>query len=128
MYKILISDDHQEMNHAYQEMFNENEYESFFVQDPEHVFQEVEANRPDILIINTNYKEPVNMTAEEVLKKVREKYPMETLPVIVVSQESNTGSYLKLIQLDINDYIVRPIANADALIDSVLDVIERYKI
>lgn len=67
---------------------------------------------PDILLLDVMMP---NMSGHEVCLKLREKYPMATLPIIMISAKSNQENILEGFSSGCMDYVVKPFSRHELL-------------
>jgi len=79
-------------------------------------------------IIITDYEMPV-MDGYEFTKLVRTKFPMEELPILVLSGTQDTLMIAKFLKIGANDYIPKPYINEEfiARLSNTLNILEMFK-
>ena len=69
------------------------------------------------------------MDGEELIAKVRENYSMNSLPIIVISENEDTNKFLKTLKLGANDYLKKPFLKEELMIrvNNLLDVYDNMR-
>ena len=88
-------------------------------------------NNPDtttIDLIITDYEMPI-MDGYELIKLVRTQFPLEELPILVLSGTEDTSIIAKFLKNGANDYIPKPFINEEfiARISNSLNILEMFK-
>lgn len=82
----------------------------------------------NIDLIITDYEMPV-MNGYEFTKLVRTKFPMEELPILILSGTQNTIMIARFLKVGANDYIPKPFINEEfiARISNSLNILDMFK-
>jgi diguanylate cyclase (GGDEF)-like protein len=84
--------------------------------------EKINKNKYDLIITDINM--PI-MNGEELIKRIREKYSIDELPILVVSG-NNENSLIKCLKLGANDFIKKPFS-AEELKVRVNNIFELYE-
>jgi len=84
------------------------------------------SNKIDLII--SDYEMP-NMNGYELVKKVRTKFNIEELPVLILSGTENTDMIARFLKAGANDYIPKPFINEEFLarVSNTLDIVRMFK-
>lgn len=107
--KVLIVDDSNTMRRIVINAFNGAGYgDSEFLEagDGLEAIAQVESN-PDVGLITLDWNMP-NMNGLEFLKKIREDFPKEKLPIIMVTTEAEKTNVITAIKHGANNYLTKP--------------------
>ena len=82
----------------------------------------------DIDLIISDYEMP-NMNGYELVKRVRTKFKIEDLPILVLSGTENTNMIAKFLKAGANDYIPKPFLNEEfiARVSNTLSISTMFK-
>lgn len=81
-HSILIADDHEEMRQLVLELLEAQGYEIRQAADTDAVLEQVQAHRPDLLILDVNMPGAGGIAA---LRSIREDQELNGMPVLVLS-------------------------------------------
>lgn len=83
---------------------------------------------PNIDLVVTDYEMP-DMNGYEFTKLIRTKYPIEQLPVLVLSATEDTYMISRLLKVGANDYIPKPFTSEEfiARISNSLTILDMFK-
>ena len=82
--------------------------------------------KESINLIITDLTMP-NISGEELIKFVREKYLMEELPIMVVSSNNEKDKLIEILKLGVNDFLTKPFLKEEFLI-RVLNIVDIYEV
>jgi len=113
---LTILLDSQNLNHT---RFSDGAQAWKYLQDPK-------SDKVDLII--SDYEMP-NMNGYELVKRVRTKFNMEDLPVLILSGTENLNMIAKFLKAGANDYIPKPFINEEfiARISNTLSVLSLFR-
>ncbi len=121
--KILIIDDDPMIARMYQERFSRDGFEVVLAFNGEEGLEKAEKEKPDIILLDMMMPK---MNGYEMLKALREKKEITSIPVIILS---SLGADPELIekskQLDVVDVIDKAAVPAKEVIERVKAVLEK---
>lgn len=104
--KILIVDDSDFDRNLLTIVFENKGFQVMSVDCGSKCFEEVNHNKPDIVLLDIMMPE---MNGQEVLHGLRKMYNSVELPVIMVTSKSDAADVVELLCLGANDYIIKPV-------------------
>lgn len=121
MAKVLITDDEPSMLRVLQVNLEIEGYETFLAGDGETALKRIEAESPDLVLLDIMM--PV-MDGWTVLKNLA-RMPLKSRPrVIIMTAKSGERDMAHGIELGADDYVVKPF-EVDDLLEAVADVLSR---
>ena len=83
---------------------------------------------PNVDLIITDYEMP-KMDGYEFTKLVRTRFPMEELPILILSGTQDTLMIAKFLKVGANDYIPKPFSNEEfiARLSNTLNILDMFK-
>ncbi|NRA46098.1 MAG: response regulator [Oligoflexales bacterium] len=103
---ILIVEDDEITATRLAEQLKKRDYVTQTLGDGESCLQLIEENPPELILLD--YMLP-GISGLEVLSKVREKYSLVELPVILATAKNDPSEVVNALKLGANDYITKPI-------------------
>lgn len=107
--KVLAIDDEQINLRILQNMLTLNGYECITASGGKEAIALLESMQdeelPDVVLLDVMMPE---MTGYEVCQRIREKYPVQTLPVIMLTAKREEKDIVKGFQSGANDYLTKP--------------------
>lgn len=107
--KVLAIDDEQINLRILQNMLSLNGYECITASGGKEAIALLESMHdeelPDVVLLDVMMPE---MTGYEVCQRIREKYPVQTLPVIMLTAKREEKDIVKGFQSGANDYLTKP--------------------
>jgi len=106
--KILVVDDEKRVRDELDEFLTANNYIVFQAALPSHIFEIINKNNIDIMILDIRLPE---MDGLEVLDKVKKSYP--SLEVIMITGHGEMNSVIQAMRSGASDYLTKPFRLAD---------------
>ena len=116
---LLFAEDEKIVQESMGELLSLYVKEIFFANDAKEAYTLYKEKSPDILI--TDLRMP-KVDGIDLIKKIREKD--KSLPIVVMSAETQKSDLLKLVKLSLIEYIVKPVKKAK--LDSALESVAKY--
>jgi len=87
-----------------------------------------DSSNKKIDLIITDYEMPI-MNGYELIKLIRTKFPLEELPILVLSGTEDTAIIARFLKNGANDYIPKPFINEEfiARISNALNILDMFK-
>lgn len=102
---IYSLDDDPAVSHILDLLFLRLGYNSKVFNDGQVLLENIKREKPDLLFLD--YSMP-RMNGAQVLKVVRSIYPKKDLPVVFISGSNDSEKIQELLEIGINDFIVKP--------------------
>lgn len=102
---IYSLDDDPAISHILDLLFLRLGYNSKVFNDGQVLLENIKREKPDLLFLD--YSMP-RMNGAQVLKVVRSIYPKKDLPVVFISGSNDSEKIQELLEIGINDFIVKP--------------------
>lgn len=110
MPKVLIIDDEQAICWAFSQLLTPEGYEVHTASSAEEGLEVVEAERPDVCLLDVRLP---GMSGIEALPKIKEASP--EMPVLVITAHGTMDTAIEAIRKGAYNYITKPIHNEDVL-------------
>lgn len=124
--RILILDDDQINSVALGKRLDRRGLKTSVIADPDQLFDILEKDKIELLLLDIVMPKTDGMT---ILKKVREKFQKNQLPVIMVTALNDSFDIVDAFKFGANDYITKPV-NVDvamARIQAHLSIVDLYQ-
>ena len=123
---VLIVEDSKIIRKHEKEILKKIKLNVFEAENGEKALEILKEKNIDLLI--TDLVMP-GMDGEELIAKVRENYSMNSLPIIVISENEDTNKFLKTLKLGANDYLKKPFLKEELMIrvNNLLDVYDNMR-
>lgn len=115
MNKVLLIDDDEINSKALAERLNRRGIDVQYTSDSVHALDLINQNRFNLIICDIVMPELDGLT---LLRNIRAKYPIEELPLIMVTAINDSSDILKAFEWGANDYVTKPV-NIDALVSRI---------
>ena len=112
MKKIFIIDDESYIIDSLTRLLKKEGYDTFGTTNPMEGIVEVRKLRPDLIIIDL--KMP-SMSGFDIVQEIRKDKILEKIPIIVLTGSQELQTIVKLRQLGVADYIVKPYYRDDLI-------------
>ena len=109
---ILIVDDNNQISDLLGEMLSKNGYKIVFVQEEEKVFNFVETNKPDLILLGTMI---TGIDEFKVCERLKVDKVSADIPVIFISAVDDADKRLKAFAVGGVDYISKPLHKREVL-------------
>ena len=106
---VYSLDDEAPIAHILDRFFLRQGYESRAFTEGPAMLEKLKTEKPDIIFLD--YNMPV-MSGVEVLKAIRSQYSKKDLPVVFISGAHDSDKIQGLLELGINDFVVKPFDEA----------------
>ncbi|MCD4843785.1 MAG: response regulator transcription factor [Methanosarcinales archaeon] len=103
--KVLIVDDDENVLTIIRESLGHEHFEIFEAENGKEALGMVFSYSPDILVMDIMMP---HMDGYEVCKELKKHGHTKSIPIILLSAKSSVNDKLKAMDLDINDYMVKP--------------------
>ena len=124
--EILIVEDNVFMSELLKEKISRRGFESVVVPDGKEALHKMDETKFSLVILDLPLSGDID--GFDVLKKIRSKYDAKDVPVITLFNLDDPQSMDKSLELGANEYIVKAFANADEIVDRIVDVIKSPEI
>ncbi|MCK5241036.1 sigma-54-dependent Fis family transcriptional regulator [bacterium] len=122
MAKMLVVDDNKEIVAMIQDRFQLEGYKTEVAFDKQSTFDKIISFQPDVVVLDV-YLEQAE-TGIDILKHLREQWPKEELPVIVLTGQPDSELCLNALHEGADDFISKPI-DFEILMNAIKNVIEK---
>lgn len=123
-YKILLLDDDLDFCQLLEKLLKPPLFQLIYKLDPINFFKELEAVRPDLLLLDLNFP---NFHGLDLLKTLRTDYRFKKLSVIIISVEEEIHLLKEAFKLGIDDYIIKPV-ETEHFTDQILSILKKRQI
>ena len=114
--RILVVDDFSTMRRIVKNILKQIGFENLDeAEDGKQAFSKLKAEKFDFLVSDWNMP---NMTGIELLQAVRADADLKSLPVLMVTAETEKEKVLEAVQSGVNNYIVKPFT-AEVLMEKI---------
>lgn len=103
MYRIMVIEDHEKIRSELCDFLNKNGYQSIGLEDFEHVMEQIQKERPDLLLLDLNL--PV-YDGHYICREVRKSNA--NLPIIIVTSRDSDMDELISMNLGADDFVTKP--------------------
>lgn len=110
MHRILIIDDDPVHCMFIQDALKSDIYDIEERPDTSDLFQLLAKNAPDLILLDLNLP---GASGYDVLKAIRKDARYDTIPIVLVSADSDTNSKIRGLDLGAVDYLVKPVPPAE---------------
>jgi len=120
---VLIAEDSlsiRNLEKKYLELFNFN---VLTAKNGEEAAEIIENNKIDLLITDLNMPD---VSGEDLIKFVRERFIMEELPIMVISSNNEKDKLIEILKLGVNDFLNKPFLKEEFLI-RIINIIDIYE-
>ncbi len=104
--KILMVDDSRTFRLLVRKVFESFECELFEAENGKEGLIAAAKEKPDLIILDVTM--PV-MTGEEMLKRLKSSDTLKSIPVIMLTAESEQARVLEFAQMGVRDYMIKPL-------------------
>lgn len=122
-YKVLIVEDTVELAHYYADILEQAGMQTTVVSDPIHVLDALSTFHPELILMDLYMPE---CSGIEVARVIRQDRKFLSVPIVFLSTESERERQLGALQTGADDFLVKPIADAE-LIAAVSIRAERFR-
>lgn len=119
MSKILLVDDEEDIQETNKYTLEEIGYQCITASNGMEGLTKALSEKPDLVLLDMMM--PV-MTGIDVLKSIREKHSVKSMPVIMLTAVSDLNHVKTILSLGVNDYVVKPF-DSDVLVEKVKGII-----
>jgi DNA-binding response OmpR family regulator len=105
MSKILVVDDHEEIQDALAAILDEEGHEVVHAENDVVVLQVARSDNPDVILLNIAMPQ---MDGLEVLRQLKADPATEAIAVIMVTAQGDQPAMVRALQLGTRDYITKP--------------------
>jgi len=110
--KILIVDDEPNIVTALEYLLQKNGYEVLLARDGEAALKQVEAHRPDLVLLDVMMS---LKSGYEVCQRMRERPDWQHIKIIMLSAKGREAEVSKGLSLGADSYVTKPFSNQELL-------------
>jgi CheY-like chemotaxis protein len=115
MRKVAVVDDNSD-NRLIIRTILEDQYEILEFSSGMEALEGFKKNKPDVVILDISLPE---MDGTEILRRIREDYQLNDLPVIALTAHAMVGDREKYLAAGFNDYVAKPILDMNVLFSTI---------
>lgn len=105
-YRLLLIDADQATSSTLRQQLKERGFDVFHTSDVNGLLRLIEEGRFDLVLVEFSR---LQASGIEIIKKIREKFLANVLPVVVVTSYEGTEGVIEALHQGANDYIIKPI-------------------
>jgi len=110
---ILVADDEEHLGFMVKFKLEKSGYDVTWKMDGNEAFQEIQTNKPDLIILDVMMP---GMTGYEVLEKIKADSGLKNIPVIMLTAKGQETDVVKGIEMGASDYMIKPFRPAELLV------------
>lgn len=107
--KILLAEEEEWISRLIEDLLKPRKFSVFTAKSGNQALDIAEREKPDLILLDTR----LPPDGFEVLKKLREKHPLEEVPIIMLTREE--GEKIKVFSLGASDFIGKPFSQVELL-------------
>jgi DNA-binding NtrC family response regulator len=108
MARILILEDEIDIVDTLRDFFEDEQHQVEAMLKPEGVMLKINEFKPELITLDISFSEKKDTTGITILEEIRQSFPKRKLPVVVISGTGDASKLQHLLDLGINDYVMKP--------------------
>lgn len=119
---ILIIDDHERSRSLYRTLFMREGYKVLEAETGERGLELLKTTKPDVIILDLHLP---TLSGYDVLERIRADHSTNKIPIIILSVEGEKDAIQKMLQLGVQDYLVKSFTPPKELLSKLRAVMQK---